>query len=303
MLPDSLRGSYAIYKEDTDSVATWLASTAKECGYPLDFLTETGDDLSSQKGSRLKCKARKLAKAATSAESGSSESTAYSGLMTYTIAIKDFIPLAEYIVAFQKPPVKVPSAFIKSLDRAIALRQKHNSWFKDIGRSSKGDGHTFFLGVLEQVREILRSRMPSDTVNYSIPQPLASLKSETTSRAHIGNAFAELTLDVTSDRCSGFASTPDTSQTPIEVDARARYQAERLQKSGEQYLDVRCLSTDVDPIIQSTWRLRKYELIDVCKTKRTAAGIPTWSPTVVLICRSTAYVWQSGRDAQFSADC
>ncbi|KAH0375559.1 hypothetical protein KCU89_g18061, partial [Aureobasidium melanogenum] len=39
------------------------------------------------------------------------------------------------------------------------------------------------------------------------------------------------------------------------------------------------------------------------KTKRTAAGIPTWSPTVVLICRSTAYVWQSGRDAQFSADC
>ncbi|KAG9941204.1 hypothetical protein KCU85_g9633, partial [Aureobasidium melanogenum] len=35
---------------------------------------------------------------------------------------------------------------------------------------------------------------------------------------------------------------------------------------------------------------------------RTAAGIPTWSPTVVLICRSTAYVWQSGRDAQFSAD-
>ncbi|KAH0148347.1 hypothetical protein KCU67_g11482, partial [Aureobasidium melanogenum] len=38
-------------------------------------------------------------------------------------------------------------------------------------------------------------------------------------------------------------------------------------------------------------------------SKRTAAGIPTWSPTVVLICRSTAYVWQSGRDAQFSADC
>ncbi|KAG9658595.1 poly hydrolase, partial [Aureobasidium melanogenum] len=41
--------------------------------------------------------------------------------------------------------------------------------------------------------------------------------------------------------------------------------------------------------------------VNSCKrTKRTAAGIPTWSPTVVLICRSTAYVWQSGRDAQFS---
>ncbi|KAI4738301.1 hypothetical protein E4T50_11240 [Aureobasidium sp. EXF-12298] len=43
--------------------------------------------------------------------------------------------------------------------------------------------------------------------------------------------------------------------------------------------------------------------LQMTKTKRTAAGIPTWSPTVVLICRSTACVWQSGRDAQFSADC
>jgi hypothetical protein len=48
---------------------------------------------------------------------------------------------------------------------------------------------------------------------------------------------------------------------------------------------------------------REEEEEEEAKTKRTAAGIPTWSPTVVLICRSTAYVWQSGRDAQFSADC
>ncbi|KAG9647243.1 hypothetical protein KCU64_g10230, partial [Aureobasidium melanogenum] len=58
--------------------------------------------------------------------------------------------------------------------------------------------------------------------------------------------------------------------------------------------------------------LETHQNIDICfycqkrlfqDAKRTAAGIPTWSPTVVLICRSTAYVWQSGRDAQFSADC
>ena len=58
--------------------------------------------------------------------------------------------------------------------------------------------------------------------------------------------------------------------------------------------------------------LRAYLQIETSRSKKekremqqkhTAAGIPTWSPTVVLICRSTAYVWQSGRDAQFSADC
>ena len=34
--------------------------------------------------------------------------------------------------------------------------------------------------------------------------------------------------------------------------------------------------------------------------KHTARGIPTWSPTVVLISRSVACVCQSGRDGQFS---
>jgi hypothetical protein len=36
------------------------------------------------------------------------------------------------------------------------------------------------------------------------------------------------------------------------------------------------------------------------KQKYTTGGIPRWSPTLVLVARFSAYVWQSGRDAQFS---
>jgi hypothetical protein len=36
------------------------------------------------------------------------------------------------------------------------------------------------------------------------------------------------------------------------------------------------------------------------KKKHTTGGIPRWSPTLVLVARFSAYVWQSGRDAQFS---
>jgi hypothetical protein len=36
------------------------------------------------------------------------------------------------------------------------------------------------------------------------------------------------------------------------------------------------------------------------KQKHTTGGIPRWSPTLVLVARFSAYVWQSGRDAQFS---
>jgi hypothetical protein len=35
----------------------------------------------------------------------------------------------------------------------------------------------------------------------------------------------------------------------------------------------------------------------------TTGGIPRWSPTLVLVARFSAYVWQSGRDAQFSLTC
>ena len=37
------------------------------------------------------------------------------------------------------------------------------------------------------------------------------------------------------------------------------------------------------------------------KKKHTTVGIRWWSPTQLLVYRSKAYVWQSGRDAQFSS--
>ena len=39
---------------------------------------------------------------------------------------------------------------------------------------------------------------------------------------------------------------------------------------------------------------------DAKRQKHTTGGIPRWSPTLVLVARFSAYVWQSGRDAQFS---
>ncbi|KAH0398678.1 hypothetical protein KCU89_g6990, partial [Aureobasidium melanogenum] len=273
MLTDSLRGSYTIYKEDTDSVAAWLASTAKQCGYPLDLLTTPGGDLPSQKGSRMKGKARKLAKTATSTNGGSSES-ARSGPTTYTIAIKDFIPLAEHIFAYQKPPVKIPSAFIKSLDRAIALRQKHNSWFKDVGRSSEGDGHTFFLGVLEQVREILKrcmppdmaiEPMPPDMAIDPMPRTLAVLNADATSRTHICNAFMDLSLNDIRDKYSDLASILKNSKLLTKFDDEARYRIENFMMAEEQYLAVHY---DEVFVLCCGKQRRKYEF-DGCVQNKT----------------------------------
>jgi hypothetical protein len=46
---------------------------------------------------------------------------------------------------------------------------------------------------------------------------------------------------------------------------------------------------------QKSWMIRGQK-----DKKHTTGGIPRWSPTLVLVARFSAYVWQSGRDAQFS---
>jgi hypothetical protein len=45
-------------------------------------------------------------------------------------------------------------------------------------------------------------------------------------------------------------------------------------------------------------RTKKEDAIQ--RQKHTTGGIPRWSPTLVLVARFSAYVWQSRRDAQFS---
>jgi hypothetical protein len=50
------------------------------------------------------------------------------------------------------------------------------------------------------------------------------------------------------------------------------------------------------------WKTSQVKMIRTKrqKQKHTTGGIPRWSPTLVLVARFSAYVWQSGRDAQFS---
>ena len=50
----------------------------------------------------------------------------------------------------------------------------------------------------------------------------------------------------------------------------------------------------LQPIIYKSKKKKKWQ-------KHTTVGIRWWSPTQLLVYRSEACVWQSGRDAQFSS--
>jgi hypothetical protein len=69
-------------------------------------------------------------------------------------------------------------------------------------------------------------------------------------------------------------------------------------KIGPRVVNFYPLQGAVVPGISRT--LNKIVREDKNGQKHTTGGIPRWSPTLVLVARFSAYVWQSGRDAQFS---
>ncbi|KAF4440758.1 hypothetical protein F53441_12209 [Fusarium austroafricanum] len=163
MLPGPLLGAYQQYKADTDSVAAWLASTAKACGYPADLLSPDGQK---KETGRLKGKARKGAK---KQQKPAQNSAPADSARKYIIAIKDFIPLAEYIFASTKPVISVPKALAETIDRVIFMRSKFGSDLIEHGAKLNQDSdatHNYFVGVLQKVRSVLRPRMPVDTPSF-----------------------------------------------------------------------------------------------------------------------------------------
>lgn len=168
MLPQSLTSIYQQYKHDTNVVASWLATTGQGCGYQ-DLSKPTEATVGPSK--RLKGKARKAAQAAKITPlkgTGVSEQAP----PKHVLAIKDFVPLAQCIAAATKPAVKVPSFFATAIGRVIEARRSFAVFYEQQEKSSdqlskSNAKHSFFLSVLEQVREILKPRMPADVFNIS----------------------------------------------------------------------------------------------------------------------------------------
>lgn len=111
MLPPSLKSIYQQYKTDTDSVATWLATTAKAHGYDsAKGSSKTGKSPAS--GGRRGRSTRKQGKAPSlPASSASAAGT------RHVVAIKDFEPMAAHLAGIDA--VHVPDHVTLALERVI----------------------------------------------------------------------------------------------------------------------------------------------------------------------------------------
>lgn len=205
MVAAGLRSTYHQYKQDTDVVASWLASSAIQSGYsgPLNGSANSPAIKKLKGRARMEAK-KKLAKAAAASASSKRK---------HVIAIEDFVPLAEHVAdKVASAALAVPEFFSAALNRVIESRRRFSAIlqrfrsFQDVAGDSQ---HAYFISVLEKVREIFMSHIGSfDTSGLRSALPTDDVKNDDKHNARLrtGNMFESLSVYEPSDE---FLSAPD----------------------------------------------------------------------------------------------
>ncbi|KAM0560087.1 hypothetical protein ACHAPJ_004047 [Fusarium lateritium] len=242
MLPSSLRSIYQQYKADTDSIATWLVTTAKAHGFSAEAPAPSS--------ARLKGKARKQAKAAKTkpqAQSNSSNTTA-NPATKHVIRIRDFEPMAKHVA--DSNAVEVPHQLAVALERVIWVRK---SFAQRLGQSGarkdrRSDAsHSYFVGVLEKVRDYLKPFMEAGTFNPEDPSTKADKKSDNAFK----NMFDVLNVYTPSE---SFLNAPNVA-TPTPV-ATEEYTVEEADTWEDAVFAFMALLGDLDHLkqeVSSLW--------------------------------------------------
>ncbi|KAF5234223.1 hypothetical protein FAUST_7749 [Fusarium austroamericanum] len=167
---------YQQYKRDTDIVASWLVTTANQHGYtallaiPLSARA-TIDKSAAPLSSRLKGKARKEAKKQQQRHvaplvTDAKDTPGPSPKSKYILAIRDFVPLAEFIARKltlttsmeATNGTQIPLFFRTALERAIWARKTFSVHFSEANKHlnvEANTAHAYFVSVLEKVRCVL----------------------------------------------------------------------------------------------------------------------------------------------------
>ncbi|RSL61053.1 hypothetical protein CEP54_006429 [Fusarium duplospermum] len=170
MLLPQLLGTYRQYKQDTDSVASWLASAAIARGYSADLLATSYSTPAPKTSGRLKGKARAKAR------SEGASNPKPDNRRKHIIAIKEFVPLASFIAGRR---LSVPDIFSTTIDRLITPRSAFGHKLDKTGAKADPESdekHEYIIGILEAVREALRPRMTPTTAAVALDAAIEASK-------------------------------------------------------------------------------------------------------------------------------
>ncbi len=183
--------TYKQYKDDTESIAGWLAQNAARCGYEATVATASSI-ISPVSGPRLKGKARKQAREATKAAQGPPAGT--SNGQKYSIRILDFPRMAKAIADF-RPKVEIPKALDSLFQRALGARKKFTEWYEEHlpQQEASSQRHTHFTNILATAWETLR---PFEKIRISsVKQPAVETKAAERPLVGLLNRFTGLHVE------------------------------------------------------------------------------------------------------------
>ena len=253
MLPKFLQSSYARYKNDTNSFATWLLDAASKCGYRPDGLTSTASPVNKGK-SESKSKSKSKTKAASTS----------SGPVQYSTTIKELQALADVVA---KSALTVPEPVLTIAKRAIKLRKHVTSWFLGQGDTEGNKRHAHFIAALERVCETLEWKTnKSSNSDLRQPPPTSSTKDGDADLDMFLNKFAVLTVEEPQELQQEQRGSPE-SQKLVKVELVETDEEEATPSYfGHMFFKAFCLFQDLHNMrafISHTWSEYRDKKIDL----------------------------------------
>ncbi|KAI1609089.1 hypothetical protein EDD37DRAFT_138490 [Exophiala viscosa] len=284
MLPEYLTTSYRRCKQDADYLATWLATTAKQCGHVIN--SRQAAPPSTEKSQKLKGRARTLARRAAREYGGSTTTVGQNDGMkkqTYTVAIKEFVPMARRVAVCVKPVIKNPRRFANVLERAISLRKRISAAVIDgqtpaIPRNADDQcsdlQHSYFINILEQVRDILGIGVPVRSETDAMGQ--GSCNTDSKPEIDFVNLFECLDIEEPAEELENQDKAPAgrTKQPPQELSVL--YTTETVSDCYESFFAFACLLRDLKQMrdtVNQTWigfKTHKYDVVTAALTANAA---------------------------------
>ncbi|KAI1767151.1 hypothetical protein GGR53DRAFT_144728 [Hypoxylon sp. FL1150] len=267
MLPPNLISTYQGYKHDTDSIAGWLASTAKSCGFASDAVTD--GPAKTAASARLKGKARAAAK------KKNISAAKPAGVAKYTIKIKDFVPMAEFIASQRDVPV--PTSLITTLRRVIDVRGGFGDRLAESGAVKdevKDQKHGYFVGILGKVCDILLPRTKTSTAASASKD--VGEREATAGTDDLANQFTALKVYEPSE---DFMNAPDVERPQLSEATDVAYEAEAPNSLEDVIIATIMLINDLSKIrsriewIWSNWRDGFFDLAAAAIATNTAIDL------------------------------
>lgn len=255
MLPESLKSSYAQYKDDTDRFATWLLAAAEKCGYQSN-LGLAGDPANSVNSS---AKAKRNAKA----------KSAPILPLKYKATISELRTLGEVVA---KSSLKIPDSILAVARRAVALRKHATLWFLGKGDSASNKRHTHFSQVLEEICESLEWRTNGSSPNQGSDSPSttgipANGKTDTKAADEAWiNQFATLTVEEPEDISESTGSSKQLVRVEVVQDDDVDSQDPEQMHLSLAFFKAFCLFQDLhnmQDFILQTWQEYRDNKLDL----------------------------------------